>query len=89
MSDYMKVERTKEFEKDTKKISAKTKQRIDEVVRTVINSKKFGKELHHMKDVYSVRIENKRLVYQVLENEDKVMLLLFKSREEVYRYLQD
>jgi mRNA-degrading endonuclease RelE of RelBE toxin-antitoxin system len=89
MSDYMKVERTKEFEKDTKKISAKTKQRIDEVVRTVINSKKFGKELHHMKDVYSVRIENKRLVYQVLENEDKVILLLFKSREEVYRYLQD
>ncbi len=84
----MEVEKTREFEKDTKKVSAKTKQRIDDVVRTVISSGKFGKELHHMKDVYSVRIENKRLVYQILERENKIILLLFKSREEVYKYLQ-
>jgi mRNA-degrading endonuclease RelE of RelBE toxin-antitoxin system len=84
----MEVEQTREFEKDTKKITAKTKQRIDDVVKVLANSKKLGKELHHLGDVYSIRIENKRLVYQILERENKIILLLFKSREEVYEYLK-
>ncbi len=84
----MEVEQTREFEKDTKKITVKTKQRIDDVVKLLASSAKLGGELHHMKDVYSIRIENKRLVYQILGKENKIMLLLFKSREEVYEYLK-
>ena len=82
----MNVEQTREFERDTKKINSKTKQRIDDIVKLLTNSAKLGDELHYMKDVYSIRIENKRLVYQILD--DKVILLLFKSREEVYTYLR-
>jgi mRNA-degrading endonuclease RelE of RelBE toxin-antitoxin system len=84
----MEVEQTREFEKDIKKITAKTKQRIDDIVKLLANSAKLGDELHYMKDVYSVRIENKRLVYQILKKENKIILLLFKSREEVYTYLR-
>lgn len=84
----MDVEQTREFEKDTKKISAKTKQRIDDIIKLLTSSAKLGDELHHMKDIYSIRIENKRLVYQILEKENKIILLLFKSREEVYTYLR-
>lgn len=88
MSDCVEVEKTREFEKDTKKLTAKTMQRIDEIVKRLMKLEKVGGQLHHFKDVYSIRIDNKRLVYQILEKEDKVILLLFKSREEVYEYLQ-
>jgi mRNA-degrading endonuclease RelE of RelBE toxin-antitoxin system len=83
----MRIEQTGEFEKDTKKITGKQKQRLDEIIRMLANSEKPGKQLHHLKEVYSVYIENKRLVYQFNENENKVVLLLFKSREGVYDYL--
>ena len=84
----MEIEKTREFERDTKKLTAKSMQRIDEIVKRLTNSEKVGSQLHHFKDVYSVRLDNKRLVYQILEKEDKIILLLFKSREEVYEYLK-
>lgn len=83
----MKIEQTKEFEKDTKKITGKQRQRLDEIARMLMNSEKPGKQLHYLKDVYSIYIENKRLVYRVDEKENKVTLLFFKSREGVYDYL--
>ncbi|MDE1871226.1 MAG: type II toxin-antitoxin system RelE/ParE family toxin [Candidatus Micrarchaeota archaeon] len=84
----MEIEQAREFEKDVKKVTAKTKQRIDDIAKLLASSTKLGDQLHHMKDVYSIRIENRRLVYQILEKEDKIILLLFKSREEVYEYLR-
>ena len=83
----MQIEQTREFEKDTKKITGKQRQRLDEIVKVLVNSEKPGKQLHHLEGVYSIYIENKRLVYQVNERENKVILLLFKSREGVYDYL--
>jgi mRNA-degrading endonuclease RelE of RelBE toxin-antitoxin system len=83
----MLVEQTREFEKDIKKISGKQRQRVDELVELLSNSERPGKQLHYLKDVYSIYIDNKRLVYQVNEKENKVILLLFKSREGVYEYL--
>jgi mRNA-degrading endonuclease RelE of RelBE toxin-antitoxin system len=85
----MEVEKTRVFEKDTKKLSVKTMQRIDDIVKRLKNKEKIGGQLHHFKDVYSIRMDNKRLVYQMLEKEGKIILLLFKSREEVYDYLKD
>lgn len=84
----MEVEQTREFEKDAKRITAKTKQRIDDIVKLLSKSAELGEELHYMKGVYSIRIENKRLIYQILKKENRVILLMFKSREDVYTYLK-
>jgi mRNA-degrading endonuclease RelE of RelBE toxin-antitoxin system len=83
----MQIGQTREFEKDTKKITGTQRRRLDEIARMLMNSERPGKQLHHLKDVYSIYIENKRLVYRVNEKEDKVTLLFFKSREGVYDYL--
>lgn len=84
----MNVEKSGEFDKDTKKLTLKEKQRLDKIICDIATSGKKGKQLHHLKDVFSIRIDNKRLVYQVIEKENKILLLLFKSREEVYEYLR-
>jgi mRNA-degrading endonuclease RelE of RelBE toxin-antitoxin system len=83
----MDVEATREFQKDIKKLTAKDRGRLDEIIKRLSNSEKLGKQLHHLNEVYSVRIENRRLIYQILEKEAKVRLLFFKSREDVYEYL--
>ncbi len=83
----MQIEATREFEKDTKKLTGKQRQRLDEIIGLLTKEDKLGKQLHHLKDVYSIRIENKRLVYQIIEKENKVVLLFFKSRGDVYGYL--
>jgi len=83
----MDVEATKEFQKDIKKLTAKDSERLNEIIKRLSASEKLGKQLHHQKEVYSIRIENKCLVYQILEKEAKIILLFFKSREDVYEYL--
>jgi len=88
MPDSMNIEKTGEFDKDTKKLTVKERQRLDEIISGIAHSGKKGKRLHHLKDVLSIRIDNKRLVYQVIEKEDKLILLMFKSRADVYTYLR-
>jgi mRNA-degrading endonuclease RelE of RelBE toxin-antitoxin system len=77
---------TAEFDKDFKKADKEATNRIKDIVLELKTSKYVGKRLKHAKDSYSIRINNKRLVYKV-EN-DKVILLFFKSRENVYDYLR-
>ncbi|MDE1857064.1 MAG: type II toxin-antitoxin system RelE/ParE family toxin [Candidatus Micrarchaeota archaeon] len=83
----MEIVYTKQFEKDIKNLPTDMLERIDAVARLLMNNERPGKALHYVMDVYSVRIENKRLVYQLPKNEKKVIFLLFKSREEVYKYI--
>lgn len=84
----MQIEVTREFEKDTKKITEKERQRLDEIVVRLAKSESLGKQLHHMKDVFSVYIGNKRLVYKAVPEHGRIVLLFFKSREGVYDYLR-
>ena len=88
MLDLMNVEKTVEFDKDTKKTTVRERKRLDEVISAIVYSGKKGKQLHHLRDVYSIRLQNKRLVYQILEKENKLLLMMFKSREDVYTYLR-
>jgi mRNA-degrading endonuclease RelE of RelBE toxin-antitoxin system len=84
----MEIEKTGEFDKDTKKLTAKDKERLDKVISEIVYSNKKGKQMHHLKDVFSIRFDNKRLVYQLIEKENKLILLMLKSREGVYEYLK-
>ncbi len=83
----MDVEATKEFQKDIGKLTARDRVRLNEIIKRLSNSEKLGKQLHHLNAVYSIRIENRRLIYQIFEKEAKIILLFFKSREDVYEYL--
>ncbi len=82
----MEVFSTGEFDRDIKKIDKNTKLRIRKIIAELKSLNFIGKPLRHAKNVYSIRIENKRFVYKV--EEDKVVLLFFKSRENVYDYLR-
>ncbi len=83
----MKIFSTSEFDKDFKKADKEAVKRIRYLITELKTSNYLGKELAHAKRTYSIRIGNKRFVYRV-EN-DKVILLFFESRENVYDYLRE
>ena len=85
----MEIDSTREFEKDIKKLGGKDRKRLDEIIILLSSGTLLGKRLHHLKNVYSVRMENRRLIYQVVEKQNKIILMMFKSREDVYGYLMD
>ncbi len=84
----MQVYSTNEFLKDIRKISAKDKERLNKIIKQLLLKEISGKQLHHSTNTFSIRLENKRLIYQVVEKEDKLILLFFKSRADVYEYLK-
>ncbi len=77
---------TGEFDNDLKKANKEELKRIHALIELLKVSGIVGKQLHHVKNTYSVRIGNKRLVYKV--EKSKVTLLFFKSRENIYDYLR-
>lgn len=84
----MLIESTNEFEKDLKKINREESSRIKDVIQKLENGEQPGKPLLYVRNVFSVRIGNKRLIYRTEAGSDKVLLLFFKSREQVYDYLR-
>ena len=77
---------TNEFDKDYRKSSKADMKRINRLVEQLKSGIRLGKPLHHLKNAFSVRIGNKRLVYMAEGN--KLTLMFFKSREGVYDYLR-
>lgn len=89
----MEIFSTSEFDKDYKKASKEEVKRINEAVEQIkacsfIRNDCVGKQLHHTKDTYSIRIGNKRVVYRIEKENARALLLFFKSREGVYDYLK-
>ncbi len=77
---------TSEFDKDYKKGGKDDIKRINGLIGQLKGRIPLGKPLRHLKNTFSVRVGNKRLVYTVEDN--KLTLLFFKSREGVYDYLR-
>jgi mRNA-degrading endonuclease RelE of RelBE toxin-antitoxin system len=76
---------TEDYEKNTKHIKDKeTKDRIKKQIKKLIENPEIGKPLRHdLKGERSVHIKPFRLVY-TFEN-DKLILLRFEHRKEVYK----
>jgi len=76
---------TVEYEKNTKHIKDKeTKERIKKQIKKLIENPEIGKPLRHdLKGERSVHIKPFRLIY-TFEN-DKLILLRFEHRKEVYK----
>ena len=77
---------TSEFDKDYKKSSREDIMRINRIIRQLKSGIPVGKPLRYLKNTFSVRLGNKRLVYT--KEDTKITLLFFKSREGVYDYLR-
>lgn len=82
----MEIFSTTEFDRDFKKAGKEDITRINGIIEQLKNSNLIGKQPHHVKDIYSIRIGNKRLIYR--KEGLRVTLLFFKSREGVYDYLR-
>jgi mRNA-degrading endonuclease RelE of RelBE toxin-antitoxin system len=80
------VKQTHEFEKDFKKIDKSLKLKLKKKIKKIIEFPLSGKPLKHLSKVFSERLEGHRLIYEFKEN--KILLICFKNRNDVYAYLQ-
>jgi len=76
---------TEDYEKSTKHIKDKeTKERIKKQIKKIIENPEVGKPLtHDLKGERCVRIKPFRLIYTC--DNDKLILLRFEHRKEVYK----
>lgn len=84
----MQLESTPVFERDVKKLDKNERRQLKAVLGKVLEEPESGKPLEYCRNVFSKRTGRRRLVYQLRKNEEKLLLLLYKSRDEVYEELR-
>jgi mRNA interferase RelE/StbE len=79
------LETTRKFEKDFRKLAADLKRRVDQQVKTLETQPYSGKRLRgEFEGSYSFRIGDYRIIYWVDETEKKIVLLTVAHRRTVY-----
>ena len=79
------LETTRKFEKDFRKLAADLKHRVDQQVKTLETQPYSGKRLRgEFEGSYSFRIGDYRVIYWVDETEKRVVLLMVAHRRTVY-----
>lgn len=84
----MEFESTPVFDKDIKKLDKNERKLLQELLEKIQQQPEIGKPMEHHANVFSKRTENRRLVYQVKKEEEKILLLLYKNRDEAYEALR-
>ncbi len=80
-----KLETTRKFEKDFRKLAADLKRRIDKQVKTLETQPHSGKRLRgEFEGSYSFRIGDYRVIYWIDEAERRIVLLTVAHRRTVY-----
>lgn len=75
------------FEKDIKTLDGSLKLRLKKAIEKIMQTPQLGKPLKHNSNTFSERIENRRLIYRI-QNNNQILLVCFKHREEVYEFLK-
>jgi mRNA interferase RelE/StbE len=79
------LETTRRFEKDFRKLAPDLKQRIDKQVRLLETQPYSGKRLRgEFEGSYSLRLGDYRIIYWVEEHAKKIILLTVGHRRRVY-----
>ncbi len=79
------LETTRKFEKDFRKLAADLKRRVDLQARTLETQPYSGKRLRgEFEGSYSLRIGDYRVIYWVDETSKKIVLLTVAHRRTVY-----
>jgi len=84
----MEFESTPVYDKDIKKLDKHEKEELKELLGKILENPEIGKLMEHYANVFSKRTEHKRLVYEIMRKEEKILLLLYKNRDEVYGRLK-
>jgi mRNA-degrading endonuclease RelE of RelBE toxin-antitoxin system len=84
----MEFESTPIFDKDVKKLDKYQKKELQQLLEKIEKQPQIGKPMEHFANVFSKRIEHRRLIWQVRMQERKILLLLYKNRDEVYDELR-
>ena len=85
----MEFESTSIFDKDIKKLDKNERKLLSDLIKKIENEPEFGKPLEHYANVFSKRTIHRRLVWQVKKQEGKILLLLYKNRDEAYEALRE
>ena len=79
---------TKEFEKDFKKLDANERKILKEHLQLMEKNPESGKPMRHHANIFSLRIMNRRLIYEIFKEEKKIVLHFYKNRDEACSYIR-
>ena len=85
----MELESTSVFDKDIKKLDKHERKELQDLLDKIEQQPEFGKPMEHYANVFSKRTINRRLIWQVKKQDSKILLLLYKNRDEAYKALRE
>jgi mRNA-degrading endonuclease RelE of RelBE toxin-antitoxin system len=84
----MDFDSTAVFDKDVGKLDRNERKLLKELLARIAVQPEFGKPMKHLVGVFSKRTTSRRLIWQFKRQENKVLLLLYKNRDEAYEALR-
>ena len=78
---------TREFERDFRKLDANERKILKEHLQLIEGNPESGKPMRHHANIFSLRIMNRRLIYEIFK-EERIILHFYKNRDEVYSYIR-
>ncbi|MCX6770216.1 MAG: hypothetical protein NT051_06115 [Candidatus Micrarchaeota archaeon] len=84
----LELESTSIFDKDIRKLDKHERKELKDLLDKILEKPEIGKPMEHYANVFSKRTEHRRLVWKVKKQEGKVLLLMYKNRDEVYEELK-
>ena len=84
----MEFESTPVFDNDIKKLDKNERKQLEELLEKILEKPEMGKPLEHYANVFSKRTKHRRLIYLVKNEIGKILLVMYKNREEVYEALK-
>jgi mRNA-degrading endonuclease RelE of RelBE toxin-antitoxin system len=79
---------TSVFDKDVKKLDKHGRKELQDLLDKIEKTPELGKPMEHYANVFSKRTIHRRLIWQVKKQEGKILLLLYKNRDEAYEALR-
>ena len=84
----MELHSTPVFDKDVKKLDKSACKLVQQLIEKIRQQPQSGKPLRHYANAFSQRTGHKRLIYLVKLQEGKILLALYKNRDDVYDALK-
>jgi mRNA-degrading endonuclease RelE of RelBE toxin-antitoxin system len=84
----MELESTLVFDKDAKKLDKNERKLLQELIDDILQQPEGRKPLEHHANLFSKRTEHRRLIWSFSKSEGKIILLLYKNRDEAYDALR-
>ena len=84
----MEFDSTAVFDKDVGKLDKNERKMLKELLARIALQPESGKPMEHHANVFSKRTTGRRLIWQFKRQENKILLLLYKNRDEAYEALR-